>query len=136
MFGKIRRTVFVTMAFLACGIAAPSIAQANTPRDVEVEQAQEAAVVRVTIQQADGKVLRATKATSWGEHAEFQLAGHDLDLAVTDKHHIDVRYTRDGTKVANRTVEASPRAHVVLHRDADTKITVQIIPIKVQVKQL
>ncbi|MCA9707779.1 MAG: hypothetical protein KDK70_18150 [Myxococcales bacterium] len=135
------RRGLLALSFMLCGLAAPRMALANTPQDAQptqpgVEQGveQEVAVVRVTIEQKDGKVLRATKATPWGDQAQFDLAGHDLDLSLTDQRHFGVRYTRNGSTVADQSLEARPRERVVVHTDADVKVTVQVIPVKVRVR--
>lgn len=129
MVGFMKRAKLVLMTLLVCGVAAPAVARANTPSAVE----REVAVVRVTIQQIDGQVLRATKATPWGEQAQFELGGHDLDLSVNDRNHLDMRYACDGSEVTERSVESRPRSKVVVYADEDVKITVQVIPVKVRV---
>lgn len=129
MFGSMMRASFVLMALLVCGVAAPSVARANTPQGIE----REVAVVRVTIQQIDGSVLRATKATAWGEQAQFELGGHALDLSVTDRSHLGVRYACDGSPVVDRSLQTRPRSRTVVYSDEDVKITVQVIPVRVRV---
>lgn len=127
---SMRRVLLGLMAILICGLAAPRDARANTPRGVE----QEMAVVRVTIQQDDGQVLRATKATPWGEQAQFELGGHELDLSLTDRSHLGVHYALRGSKVVERAMEARPRSRVVIYADEDVKVTVQVIPVKIRVR--
>lgn len=129
MTSTIRRAFFALMTVGLCGIAAPSVAQANTTAGVEREMA----VVRVTIQQDDGTVLRATKATAWGQVAQFELEGHDLDLSVTDRRHLGMHYAHEGSEVDKESVDVTPRSRVVVYADQDVKVTVQVIPVKVQV---
>ncbi|MEM9452701.1 MAG: hypothetical protein AAGF11_00890 [Myxococcota bacterium] len=126
---SMRRVLLGLMAMLICGLAAPRQVHANTPRGVE----QEMAVVRVTIQQDDGQVFRETKATAWGEQAQFDLGGHELDLALTDRSHLGVHYALHGSKVVDRAMEARPRSRVVVYADEDVKVTVQVIPVKIRV---
>ena len=107
MAGYTKRAVF--LATLLCGavFAAPEASAAETTPYATTEA--ETAVVRVTIQQADGTKLRSTKVVQWGAVAQFDLGGHDLDLEVTNKQHMTVSYTRDGAKVIVKVIPTKVR---------------------------
>jgi hypothetical protein len=133
MAGHTKRATVFLAALLMGAVAAPSVASAaaTTPNSSSDMQT---AVVRVQIEQPDGKTLRATKVVQWGAKAEFDLSGHDLDVTVSDRTHLDVSYTRDGSKVTDKQVDAEPRKAIVIHDDAGAKITIKIIPTKVHVE--
>ncbi len=132
MAGHTKRAA-VLLATLLCGavFAAP---QAQAAETTATATEAETAVVRVTIEQADGTKLRATKVVRWGATASFDLADHDLDLSVADRHHLSVRYTRDGSKVADRTFDAQPSKSLVVYDDAGAKVVVRVIPTKVHIE--
>ena len=133
MAGHTKRAA-VLLATLLCGaVFAAPVASAAAATPTSSTDA-ETAVVRVTIEQADGTKLRATKVVRWGATAEFDLGGHDLDLAVSDKHHLSVRYTRDGAKMADKTLDAQPSKALVVHDDAGSKVVVKVIPTKVHIE--
>lgn len=124
----------VLLATLMVGavFAAPEAAAAQSTPSSTTDA--ETAVVRVTIEQADGTKLRSTKVVHWGAVAEFDLGGHDLDVAVTDKRHLSVSYSRDGSKLADKTMDAAPRKSLVVHDDAGSKVTVKVIPTRVHIE--
>ncbi len=129
MHGHMRRAIFALMALVMGVIAVPQHASAaNVPRGVE----QQVAIVRVTIQQADGTTLRATRAVRWGDATSIDLGRHDLELAVNDREHLVVLYTRDGDTVADTQLDA--RRKVIVHADEASKLTVHVIPTKVRVE--
>jgi Cu/Ag efflux protein CusF len=134
MMAQHTKRTAILLAALCVGVMSAATAHAaetTTPQSVTHA---ETAVVRVVVQQADGKTLRATKVVHWGDVAQFELGGHELAFEVTDRHHLSMSYHRDGSKVADKQFDAAPRASIVAHDDAGAKVTVKVIPTKVHVE--
>src|SRR5688572_2630473 len=110
-------------------LAAPSLATASTPGAEGTEQ--HFAVVRITVTQADGQVLRATQTVPWGDTAKLELAGknaHAIAIAVGEADRVGVSYARDGAVVLSEaSVKIEGRQSTVVHSDEAATIAVRIV---------
>lgn len=130
-----------TAAILTVGaVGASADARAATP--VAHATQQKVAVIKITIQEQDGTVVRAPiKAVPWGDAATFELSSDDHQHIVELRPArgdgslaVDVTYSRDGSQVsAQRSVAVGARRGSVVAKDTGAKVTVTVIPTKVTV---
>lgn len=117
------RALFVFAITL--GAAAAPVA-ATTAQAAVVEQ--QFAVVRLTIEQADGKVLRATQTVPWGEAATFDVGeSHRHVVTITPGDVLSVDYARDGAEVLDDAQVRGQRGTTVVHSDATSTVAVRVI---------
>jgi hypothetical protein len=118
-------------AFLVFAITLGAVALSQSPSTVQAAAAeQHFAVVRLTIEQADGKVLRATRTVPWGEAATFELGeSHRHVVAVTpgDGQVVAVDYARDGADVLDDAQVQAHRGSAVVHSDATSTVAVRVL---------
>jgi hypothetical protein len=118
-------------AFLVLAITLGAVAATQLPTTVQAAAAeQHFAVVRLTIEQADGKVLRATRTIPWGEAATFELGeAHRHVVAITpgDAHMVSVDYARDGADVLDGAEVQAQRGSTVVHSDATSTVAVRVL---------
>lgn len=116
----------LVLAITLGAVAAP--ASSSTAQAAVVEQ--HFAVVRLTIEQADGKVLRATQTVPWGEAAAFDLGeSHRHVVAITpgDGQVLSVDYARDGADVLDDAQVKGHRGSTVVHSDATATVAVRVL---------
>ena len=120
-------------------VAAPAVASADPTVEAST---QKVAVVRVTLQEADGSIVRApVKAVPFGDEVVFSVQSDRHEHLIKIRPDSDtgtvraaVTYARDGSVIANdRQVEVDARNKVV-HADRGAKISVAVTPTTVHVQ--
>ena len=123
MVGRSIRALFVFSITLGAAVAPVA---ASTAEAAVVEQ--QFAVVRLTIEQADGKVLRATQTVPWGEAATFEVGeSHRHVVAITPGDVLSVDYARDGAEVLDDAQVRGQRGSTVVHSDATSTVAVRVV---------
>lgn len=124
MVGRTLRALLV--GTLTLGATALPVA-AGTASAAAVEQ--QFAVVRLTIEQADGKVLRATQTVPWGQAATFEVGESQRHVVavVPGNGELAVDYDRDGAEVLADATVPTRRGSAVVHSDAASTVAVRVL---------
>lgn len=126
---------FIAQSLVALGLlgsAAVPVASARTPEPEAEAAEQQFAVVRLTIEQDDGEILRATQTVSWGDAASFDLSAgshvHRVSILARSPGQVEIDYVRDGgVLLEDASVATGGRRSTIVHRDEAATLAVRVI---------